>query len=243
MKIKQNLVPSSKYSIKCPYSMVPEFYVVHNTANDASAENEIAYMVRNDYQVSYHYAVDDKEIVQGLLESRNGWHAGDGNGPGNRKGIGIEICYSKSGGPKFIDAEKLAAKFIGQGLVRHGWGIGQVKKHQDFMNKYCPHRTLDMGWQRFLGMVKGEMEVSDMLKVAIVVNGLADVLAVEPLAKRLGAPIFLREACEQLDAQTVIVAGGDGRLFERPGVEVVHLSGADRWETAAKVGEYFRSLK
>ena len=159
MKIVQNLVPASKYSIKCPYSMTPEFIVVHNTANDASARNEIAYMISNNNQVSFHYAVDDKEIVQGIPENRNAWHAGDGaSGPGNRKGIGIEICYSKSGGQRFIEAEKLATKFIAYKLKEKGWGIDRVKKHQDFSGKYCPHRTLDMGWQRFLGMVQNELD-------------------------------------------------------------------------------------
>lgn len=43
----------------------------------------------------------------------------------------------------------MQAKFIADGLKAHGWGIDKVKKHQDFANKYCPHRTLDMGWQRF----------------------------------------------------------------------------------------------
>ena len=137
--------------------MNPEFIVVHNTANDASARNEIAYMIRNNAQVSFHYAIDDKEIVQGIPENRNAWHAGDGNGQGNRKGIDIEICYSKSGGTRFIEAEKLAAKFIAFKLNEKGWGIDKVKKHQDFSGKYCPHRTLDMGWQRFLNMVQAEL--------------------------------------------------------------------------------------
>ena len=158
MKIVQNLVPASKYNIKCPYSMTPEFIVVHNTANDASARDEIAYMIGNNKQISFHYAIDDKEIVQGIPENRNAWHAGDGNGPGNRKGIGIEICYSKSGGKRFEEAEKLAAKFIAFKLNVKGWGIDRVKKHQDFSGKYCPHRTLDMGWQRFLDMVKSELD-------------------------------------------------------------------------------------
>jgi len=158
MKVIQNLVPTSKYNIKCPYPMTPEFIVVHNTANDASARNEVAYMIRNDNKVSFHYAVDDKEIVQGIPENRNAWHAGDGaNGPGNRKGLSIEICYSKSGGQRFIEAEKLAAKFIAFKLKEKGWGINRVKKHQDFSGKYCPHRTLDMGWQRFLDMVQSEL--------------------------------------------------------------------------------------
>lgn len=158
MNVIKNLVPQSRYNIKCPYAMNAEFIVVHNTANDATARNEIAYMIRNDNKVSYHYAIDDKEIVQGILENRNSWNAGDGgSGKGNRKGIAIEICYSKSGGPKFIAAEKLAAKFIAFKLNEKGWGIDKVKKHQDFSKKYCPHRTLDMGWQRFLDMVEAEM--------------------------------------------------------------------------------------
>jgi len=123
MKIIQNLVPANKYNIKCPYPMVAEFVVVHNTANDASAANEVAYMIRNDNKVSFHYAIDDKEIIQGIPENRNAWHAGDGaNGRGNRKGLSIEICYSKSGGQRFIEAEKLAAKFIAFKLNEKGLG-------------------------------------------------------------------------------------------------------------------------
>ena len=37
--IKQMLVSANKYSVKCPYSMTPEGITVHNTANNASAEN------------------------------------------------------------------------------------------------------------------------------------------------------------------------------------------------------------
>ena len=155
MNIVKNLVSQSKYSVKCPYSMTPEFIVVHNTANDASAQNEVKYMISNNNQVSFHFAVDDKEIVQGLPLDRNAWACGDGaNGKGNRKGIQIEICYSKSGGARFENAEKNAAKFIAQLLKERGWGVDKVKKHQDFSNKYCPHRTLDKGWASFVNMIK-----------------------------------------------------------------------------------------
>lgn len=151
-------MPTSKYGIKCPYSMVPECIVVHNTVNDASAANEIEYMQSNDKEVSFHFAIDDKEVVQGIPLIRNGWHAGDGaNGKGNRTGIGIEICYSKSGGTRFIEAEKNAAAFIASLMDTYSWGIDKVKKHQDFSGKYCPHRTLDMGWDRFLRMVESYM--------------------------------------------------------------------------------------
>ena len=157
VNIRQNLVDSSKYNIKCPHEMNAEFIVVHNTANDASANNEIEYMKSNNNKVSFHYAVDDTEIVQGIPENRNAWHAGDGNGNGNRKGIAIEICYSKSGGERFDKAEENAAEFIASKLKEKGWTIDKVKKHQDFANKYCPHRTLDYGWERCLNKIREQL--------------------------------------------------------------------------------------
>lgn len=160
MNIIKNLVPSSKYSIKCPNLMNAEYITLHNTANDASAKNEIQYMINNNNEVSFHFAVDDKEAIQGLPLDRNGWHCGDGNGTGNRKSIGIEICYSKSGGDRFVKAEQNAAELIAQLLKERGWGIDKVKKHQDWSGKYCPHRTLDMGWNRFIKMIEAKLNCS-----------------------------------------------------------------------------------
>lgn len=160
VKIVQKLVPTSKYSIKCPYSMTPIGITVHNTANDASALNEISYMTNNNYETSFHYAVDDIQAVQGLPLNRNGWHASDGaTGTGNRKTIAIEICYSLSGGSRFDKAEENAAELIAQLLKERGWGIDRVKRHYDYApnKKYCPHRTMDKGWDRFLNMVKSKM--------------------------------------------------------------------------------------
>lgn len=157
-KVLTNYVSSSKYSIKCPFSMTPKYIVVHNTANDAPARNEVSYMRNNNKQVSFHAAVDDKEVVLGVPMNRNAWHAGDGgNGKGNRYGIGIEICYSKSGGKKFDAAEKNAAVYIAGLLKARGWGIDRVKRHKDFSGKNCPHRTMDKGWTRFLNMVQAAM--------------------------------------------------------------------------------------
>ena len=156
------LVNKLMYSYKCPYTMTPIGICVHNTANDASARNEVAYMRRNKNKVSFHDAVDDIEVVHGVSHNRNAWHAGDGtNGKGNRYYIGIEICYSKSGGEKFKKAEINAAKYIASILKEKGWGIDRVKRHYDFCRKYCPHRTMDMGWQRFLNMIKAELDEDD----------------------------------------------------------------------------------
>lgn len=159
MQLTRLMVPQSKYDIKCPYPMNPDGICVHNTANKASAMSEISYMVGNNNKVSYHYAVDDYRIVQGVEENRNTWHAGDGgNGKGNRNKIAIEICHSTNPDTSMFDkAEKLAAKFIAYKLKEKGWGIEKVSKHQDYSGKYCPHKTLDLGWQRFINLIKAEL--------------------------------------------------------------------------------------
>lgn len=159
MEIVKMLVPEEKYSIKCPYQMTPEFIIIHNTANDASAIAEISYMIGNNKKVSFHCAIDNYRIVQGVPFNRNTWNATDGsNGKGNRKGIALEICYSKSGGKRFEEAEKLTAEYTAYLLKQYGWGIDKVKKHEDFYpQKSCPHRTLSEGWQNFLNLVQSYM--------------------------------------------------------------------------------------
>ena len=160
MEIVKMLVPQNKYNIKCPYEMNPEFIIIHNTANDASAMSEVSYMIGNNNKVSFHCAIDDYKIVQGVPFNRNTWNATDGtNGKGNRKGIALEICYSKSGGERFIEAEKLAAEYTAYLLKEYGWGIDKVRKHDDFYPiKGCPHRTLELGWERFIDKVRAYMK-------------------------------------------------------------------------------------
>lgn len=152
---RQMLVDEKKHNIKCPYTMTAEYFTIHNSFNDASANNEITYMRNNTNQVSFHYAIDDVEVVMGIAENRNAFHAGDGNGNGNRKSIGIEICYSKSGGERYKKAEELTVQFVAQRLHARGWGIERVKKHQDWSGKYCPHRILSEGrWASFLARIE-----------------------------------------------------------------------------------------
>ena len=197
--IKQNLVASENYSVKCPHSMTAEFIVVHNTANDATAENEVAYMIRNKNQVSFHYAVDDQEVVQGVPINRNTWHAGDGNGEGNRKGISIEICYSKSGGTRFDQAEKNAAHFIATLLRERQWGIEKVKKHQDFRNKYCPHRTLDKGWNGFIQMIKSYLN---------------DIPVTSPSGFKVGEKVRVKESATQYATGQALAWFVKGSIYE-----------------------------
>lgn len=150
--------PTNKYSIKCPFGMTPEGICIHNTANDASAMAEVSYMLGNNRECSFHFAVDNERAVQGLPLNRNGWHAGDGNGRGNRKNIAVEICYSKSGGDRYEAAFNNAVELVAMLLKQYGWGVDCIHKHQDFSGKYCPHRILDTGtWNKFIELVKSKL--------------------------------------------------------------------------------------
>lgn len=160
MQITNVICPESKYAIKCPDITEKDGICIHNTANDASAMSEISYMLGRPEKVSFHVAVDNYRVVTGLPFERSCYAAGDGRyGRGNAHKINIEICYSKSGGEQFEEAEDLCASYVAMLLKQYNWGIDRVYKHQDFSNKYCPHRTLDMGWERFLNKIREHLEI------------------------------------------------------------------------------------
>lgn len=224
VKITKQICPETKWNIKCPYSMKPIGITVHNTANDASALNEIKYMISNNAETSFHYAVDDKEAVQGLPLDRNGWHASDGGkGTGNRKTIAIEICYSKSGGAKFDKAEENAAELIAQLCKEYGWTINDIKRHYDYApdKKYCPHRTMDKGWTRFLNMVQEKMGEKPITDFDVIYQTWDDVLNTwlpNVVDDTDYAGIFKHDVC------CVYAHANIGDLYYK-----VHYKGATKW--------------
>ena len=156
----RKFISASLWYLKCPFSMKAKGYTVHNTANDAPADNEAKYMENNPKSTSFHVVIDDKKAIEVIPTNRNAFHAGDGKyGTGNRKTIGVEICYSKSGGKRFEQAEINAAEYIAKGLHERGWSIKKVYRHKDWSGKYCPHRTMDLGWKRFKNMIQAELDV------------------------------------------------------------------------------------
>ena len=172
MVIIKKLVDESKYTIKCPYKMTATRIVIHETANDASAQNEVSYMQNNNLEKSFHFAVDDKDIIQCIPIDRNAWHAGDGNGKGNREGIAVEICYSKSGGERWRKSVENGAKLTAQLLKEQGWGIEKITKHQDYSGKYCPHRILgEFDWKNFILLVEKYMKEVCNVEIQVLKNG------------------------------------------------------------------------
>lgn len=165
MIIVESYITSTKYKIKCPYRMKPKGIVIHNTYNDASAQNEVNYMKNNNNKVSFHVAIDDKEVIIAIPFDRNSWSCGDGiNGEGNRNYINIEICYSKSGGAKFKKAEENTVKYVAKLMKEYGFTINNIKRHRDFSGKNCPHRT---NWTNFLDRLKQEINQESSFLVKI----------------------------------------------------------------------------
>ena len=128
-----------------------EYVTIHNTANRMPAKNEVSYVHSKQGEVTYHFAIDDKECIQLLPLTKTAWHAGDGRGSGNMKSVAIEICYSLDKGDKrYPIAEDNAAHKAAELLYSKGFGVDRLRKHQDWSGKYCPHRLLDNnGWNAF----------------------------------------------------------------------------------------------
>lgn len=171
MEIKENLVNSNKYYLKCPHSMTPKYITIHNTANTASAASEINYMINNNNATGFHIAVDDVDAIIGIPLNRNSWHAGDGGkGKGNLESIGIEICYSKD-----YATDRHAKAFINaidvtkQLMQRFNIPIENVVQHNHWSGKDCPHRIRAEGtWSAFLDGLKDKEVKGDM---ASLING------------------------------------------------------------------------
>ncbi|MCP1324284.1 N-acetylmuramoyl-L-alanine amidase [Bacillus sp. S0628] len=152
-----NIVPASNNN-RPQYSMKPQYITVHTTENTSAGADARAhgkYLVNGGDGKSWHFTVDSNRIVQHLPINENGWHAGDGNGTGNRASIGIETCENSDG--NFEKALANVAKLVKFLMVQTGVGIGNVVPHQRWSGKYCPRPILNRagGFEGFKSMVQG----------------------------------------------------------------------------------------
>lgn len=115
---------------------------IHNTGNysiGANAEMHRRYQHGSgaDNYTSYHYVVDDKEIIQLIPEDEISWHAGDGaTGKGNTQTISIEICVNRDGDIRKAtdNAVWLTADILWRNKIPHG----RIYQHYDWNKKNCP---------------------------------------------------------------------------------------------------------
>lgn len=155
VKIHKQLLPQKAKNVP-GRTMTPRYITIHNTANTSKGANAKAhanYMSNGSggRQASWHYTVDDKEIWQSLADTQQGWHAGDGRGPGNTQSIGIEICENSDG--DFEKAVENAAWLVRQLMARHHIPLSNVVPHKRWSGKNCPRKLLSR-WDEFIAAVK-----------------------------------------------------------------------------------------
>ena len=160
LRVVQDFLADNPYNRQ--YKMPGEFekvkYItIHNTANKATAQNERDYLNnRRDHEhISFQFAVDENEAIQIMPMTARGWHAGDGRGDGNTSSIAIEICRSTSPDKElYRRSEENAVKLAAWLLTVNNLTIDDLRMHQHWSGKNCPHRILDEGrWEEFKARV------------------------------------------------------------------------------------------
>ncbi|NLG14389.1 MAG: hypothetical protein GX561_09330 [Lentisphaerae bacterium] len=167
LPIRVDLLEANEYNkkYKLPGPMPELKYVtIHNTANNATAQQERNYLNRRKDKayISFHFAVDENEAIQIMRTDEHAWHAGDGRGDGNKKSIGVEICRSKYKGETnedYMRSEENAVKLAAWLLLEHNLTVDDLRMHFDWSRKRCPHRILEGNrWTEFKEKVRQAME-------------------------------------------------------------------------------------
>lgn len=136
--------------------------VIHETSNPAPGANaemhrRFTHQGGGPSNVSFHYVVDEKESIQLLPDNEVGWHAGDGNGPGNHESVGIETCVNA--GADFGKAVDNLVALVKHLMVEFKIPVERVKQHHDFSSykKNCPTKLRannEAGWKAFIARLQ-----------------------------------------------------------------------------------------
>ena len=186
LNVKVDLVPERLWAYKCTYKMKPKYITIHNAAFAGGVDPLHLYgstcCLDPNLQMlkSWHFSVGALLAIQMLPLNRNGWHAGDGAGAGNRQSIGIEIAHDLDYNTDlYYKAEDNAAKLTAFLLWKFGLGVDRVKSHKYWSGKYCPHRMLsEVRWDKFKKKVARYLEIA---KKAAQQAEQPDVIILEPI--------------------------------------------------------------
>jgi len=135
-------------------AIVPTSITVHNTGNPRStAANERAWLdnpvnLSSGNFASWHYVLDEVNIIQAIPDSEMAYHAESGNATS----LGVEVC--ESGNQHVV--WRRAVLFVVSLLRRHSFGAEQLRTHRDWTGKNCPRLILPE-WARFTRDVRLEL--------------------------------------------------------------------------------------
>ena len=160
-KIRKHLVPD-RIAKRVTYNgtNAKKYIVIHETANTRNGANANAHArlqaSGNSRAASWHYTVDDKEIVQSFSDDAQCWHAG--NASYNKQSIGIEICVNSDG--DFKKAVDNAVKLTRYLMDKYNIPTSNVIQHNTASGKNCPRylRSGEKGvsWGDFIAKLAGK---------------------------------------------------------------------------------------
>lgn len=142
------------------YNINPCNYItIHQTGNTgkgSNARNHAKYM-NNGSPATWHYTVDDKEVIQHFDDTVQCWHCGDGRGKGNTESIGIELCINSDG--NYNQTISNAVELVKHLMQIHNIPIERVVQHNKWSGKNCPAqirgRFNGISWDMFIQFIKG----------------------------------------------------------------------------------------
>ncbi|HBY45322.1 MAG TPA: hypothetical protein DEU95_06370 [Chloroflexi bacterium] len=154
--IVQMLLPASASNTPRKPLVAAQYITIHETANPTRGADAVMHgkwllnlAASGAGEPSWHYTVDDHQVVQHLTDDRAGWHAGDGaNGVGNMQSIGIELCVNSDGNMQAT--RENAAWLVRRLMARHGIPVERVVQHNHWSGKDCPTQLRRSGWTEFV---------------------------------------------------------------------------------------------
>ena len=153
MNIKMDFLPVT--ASNRPGRQLNATYITqHETGNSnvgANAEVHSRYIKGADARsrsVSWHFTVDDTQIIQHLPTNEVAWHAGPN---GNSQSIGIELCVNSDG--DFQKAKANAAWLVKRLMNNLNIPLSRVVTHKHWTGKNCPARLLNE-WDDFKRLIE-----------------------------------------------------------------------------------------
>jgi N-acetylmuramoyl-L-alanine amidase len=148
-------IPVDNYRRK-GLKMKPTYITIHSTANTNSyAKGERKWLISksNTRQASWHYCVDEKEIIEAIPANEVAFHSG--NETGNYNSISIEMCESGNRKKVINNTIELTKKLS----KKYNISIDNIVRHYDWSKKNCPRILNYNNWQ---GWIDFKRKLSDL---------------------------------------------------------------------------------
>lgn len=147
LNLKTELIPIGRPNRKRT-QIRPTSITMHNTSNEnkgADADAHSRFVRKTGYYmwkgkkrwVSWHYTVDDKQVIKHLPIHELALHAGRANG----SSIAIEVCMHSDNDQQ--SANDRAARLVAVLLFDLGLNTQDIKTHKYWTNKNCPILLLE----------------------------------------------------------------------------------------------------